>query len=337
MIRAAILGLGWWGQTLNRRLRASRRIKATHGVDPALERLKGNPGLENLELLASYDALLSSPAIDAVIVATPHALHERQVIDAARHGKHVFCEKPLNLSAAGARRMAEACRENGVILGVGHERRFEPALSALAGLVSSGTLGRIAHVDCNWSHDGVLRLAENDWRKDPAHAPAGLLTGLGVHITDWFQSVFGPVGRVAAETVRGSRMGGTDETVAVKFAFESGVLGWLCCLSVTPFYFRLAVFGDKGWAEVRQDQNVDVATSAAMEVRLTGGPIERHEFEMGDQVLANLEAWAEAVEGGAPYPNTPLQMVHNVEILEAIVTSAREGRPVDIGELRAHS
>ena len=106
---------------------------------------------------------------------------------------------------------------------------------ALADMVRDGALGRIAHLDCNWSHDGALALADNDWRKNPNHAPAGPLTGLGVHITDWFQAVFGPVSRLSAQTVKGTRMGGTDETVSVRLEFESSVLGWLCCSSVTPF------------------------------------------------------------------------------------------------------
>src|SRR5690606_27454861 len=74
MIRAGIVGLGWWGRTLNERLRSSRSITVTHGVDTDLARLEGVPGLQNLVLSDDYDRLLSTDQIDAVIIATPHAL-----------------------------------------------------------------------------------------------------------------------------------------------------------------------------------------------------------------------------------------------------------------------
>ena len=128
-------------------------------------------------------------------------------------------------------------------------------------------------------------------------------------------------------------MGGTDETVSVRLEFESSVLGWLCCSSVTPFYFRLTTFGDKGWAEVRQFSNVDLAKSAFVDLRLKGEDIQRREYPMGDPILANLEAWADAALGKEPYPNTNRQMIHNIEILESIVLSAKESRVVDVCEL----
>lgn len=334
MIRVGIVGLGWWGRTLNERLRSSRKLRVTHGMDVSLTNLGREDGLKNMCLLDDYERLLSMEEVDAVIIATPHALHEAQVIKAAQKGKHVFCEKPLCLSAAGARRMVAACHDNGIVLGVGHERRFEVALVALADLIRAGELGEIVHVDCNWSHDGLRNLDSSNWRKDPTHAPAGLLTGLGVHITDWFQDTLGPVTRLTAEANRGSRMGLTDEAISVKLEFETGVTGWLCCLGITPFYFRLVVFGDRGWAEVRQFHNVDVETKAFVDLRLTGQEVERREYPMNDAILANLEAWADSISGGQTYPNTPAQMIHNIEILEAIVTSAREGaREVDLATL----
>jgi len=101
----------------------------------------------DLALTDDLDAVLADPAIDAVLLATPHSLHPAQVIACAEAGKQVFCEKPLALHRADAARMFGACREAGVTLAVGHNRRFWPSMRALRDIVTSGELGTILHVE----------------------------------------------------------------------------------------------------------------------------------------------------------------------------------------------
>jgi predicted dehydrogenase len=320
-IRAAIVGLGWWGKTLRERLTRSRTIQVTHGVDPEVATAGDLDGLSGLTLTAGYEDILASPEIDAVIIATPHLLHEAQAMAAIAAGKHVFCEKPLTLTAASAAKLVEASQKAGLVLGVGHERRFETTLRALAELVKSGEIGEIVHVDCNWSHQGVSSLADDNWRKDPAQAPCGMLTGLGIHMTDWILSTLGPVAEVSATTREGTGMGRNSASVAIQFTMETGVEGWLCCLGTTPFYFRLVVFGTAGWAEVRQSENVDKARQATMHVSLNG-KVEQRVYDLNDAVLENLDAWGDAILGKAVYPISNRQLVHNVEILQAIIESS---------------
>jgi predicted dehydrogenase len=329
LIRAAIVGLGWWGRTLHERLTRSRTIRVTHGVDPAVPASGGPDGLSGLTLTADFAEVLRNPKIDAVIIATPHLLHEEQAMAAIAAGKHVFCEKPLTLTAAAAARLVDASRKAGLMLGVGHERRFETTLRALAELVRSGELGEIVHVDCNWSHQGVSILADDNWRKDPAQAPCGMFTGLGIHITDWVLSTLGPVAEVNARTKAGTGMGRNSASVAIQFTMESGVDGWLCCLATTPFYFRLVVFGSSGWAEVRQSENVDKARQATMTVCLNGKTEERV-YDLNDAVLENLDAWGDAILGKAVYPISDRQLVHNIEIMQAIVDSSYSNRSVAV-------
>src|SRR5690606_20010221 len=93
------------------------------------------------------------PEVEAVILTTPNTLHEEHVTACARAGKHVFCEKPLGLTAASARRSVQACVDAVVQLGVGHERRVEPAMGALAGLSRGGALGTIMHAAAAFCHE----------------------------------------------------------------------------------------------------------------------------------------------------------------------------------------
>ena len=328
-INAAVVGLGWWGRTLVGRLLRSRFIRVTHGYDPVLPAVALSDDLPEMALVGDYQDILRDPGIDAVIIATPHLLHEEQAMAAIVAGKHVFCEKPLTLTAASAARLVEASAASGLVLGVGHERRFETTLGELARLATSGELGEIVHVDCNWSHQGVSVLADNNWRKDPAQAPCGMFTGLGIHITDWVLATFGPIAEVNATTTAGTGMGRNSASVAIRYRTAGGIEGWLCCLGTTPFYFRLVVFGTAGWAEIRQSENVDHARQATLDVCI-GGKVERRVVDLNDAVLENLDAWGAAALGRGAYPISPRQMVHNIEIMQAVVASSHSGHTVPV-------
>src|SRR5256712_6524390 len=129
MIRAAIVGLGRWGRSLvasvqgkSKDLRfvlAHTRTRAT-----AEDFCRG----QGLALVDSYEQLLADPNVDAVVLATPHSLHESQIIAAAAAGKHIHVEKHITLNSAGADRAVDAARKAGVALAGRPVRRFPPAL-----------------------------------------------------------------------------------------------------------------------------------------------------------------------------------------------------------------
>ncbi|MDH4117401.1 MAG: Gfo/Idh/MocA family oxidoreductase [Acidimicrobiia bacterium] len=321
MLRCAVVGLGWWGRQIVDSVAGSEHLEVVIAVDPAAE--PDTASSRGLALVADMNAAVDS--VDAVIVATPHTLHPAQVMEAAAAGKHVFCEKPLALNAADARRMVETCREAGVILGVGHERRFEGAMEEVARLAGDGALGELLFLECNWSHDLFARNPASTWRRDPSQAPAGTLTALGVHITDFFQSVAGPVVEVKAISSHRSSTFPGDDVLSVQFRFARGALGVLTNLASTPFYSRLAVFGDAGWAEVKEISNVDIPDPATLTWTGSNGVVHVREFPHTNTVRANLEQWARTIEGSAVYRFSDAELIHNVEILEAIVRSAETG------------
>src|SRR4029434_1760395 len=122
MIRAAIVGLGWWGRTLVEAIQnQSEDIRfvagATRNVSPEVAAFAQ---AQTFQLADSYDALLADPAIDAVVLATPHSQHSGQVVAAAGARKHVFCQKPFALTRAEADAAVAATRRAGVTLGLGY-------------------------------------------------------------------------------------------------------------------------------------------------------------------------------------------------------------------------
>src|SRR2546427_6648916 len=96
-------------------------------------------------------ALLKDSRVDGVFVSSPNALHAEHVVQAAKAGKHVLCEKPMATTIADAVRMVQACRRAGVTLGVAFNLRQHPAYIRARELVAAGTLGRIVLAQAQWA------------------------------------------------------------------------------------------------------------------------------------------------------------------------------------------
>ena len=279
----------------------------------------------------SLEAALGDSRVDAVILATPHTLHEEQVLAAAAAGKHVFCEKPLGLTARSARRSVAACSGAGRILGIGHERRFEPALMRVRALVESGDLGTIMHAEAAFSHDKLTQVSHDDWRTSKVASPAAGMTAMGIHLTDLYISLFGRVKTVQA-LIADRKLGWeTGDVLTVQLAFEAGMTASFSAILATPHFIRFHVFGSDQWVEVRNDTHPDTPGGVAeLALARSGKPMISERYDWTDTVMSNLEAFASAIHGESEYPYSPLEMIHNIEVLEAITQSAEMGETIHL-------
>ena len=330
MLDAAVIGLGWWGKILTQTLAASGKIRVVRLFDVDAEAGRAFAGERGIEFAGSFEAVLEDGAVDAVILATPHSLHERQIVAAARAGKHVFCEKPLCLDRASAVRALDAVRDAGVRIAIGHERRFEPPIMKAAGLVRDGRLGVPMHIEGNFSHDIFTALDSGNWRMKSSESPAGGLTATLIHLMDLSISLFGQPEQVRASCECHGGVVTNGDTLSAHVRFAGGRTATLNALTHTPFFSRFAVFGSEGWAEVRDKAHVQTPEGWFLTTCFRDGKPSTEEFAAATPVLSNLEAFADAVAGAAPYPNTPEQMTMNVSLLEAIVKSNASGRVEEV-------
>lgn len=328
MINAALAGLGWWGQHIVRRMAGSEvmRIAAAIETNPERAAFAAEHGIPFLGSLA--DAL-ADPAIDAVILATPHALHTDQIAAAAKAGKHVFCEKPLALTRAEAEASVAACRAAGVMLGIGHERRYEAAIGEARRILRAGGLGTIMHVEANFSHDKLANVPPGDWRASPKDAPAAGMTAMGIHLTDLYLDLVGPVTEVFAATTSRVAYAETGDVISVLMRFESGATGYINAILVTPLYIALTIFGSEGWLEIRNHTHPDTPGPTTLTWQHRDGRREAREFAWHDTVRTGLETFARAI-AGEPYPFTDAQKIGNVAVLEAICRSAASNAPAAV-------
>lgn len=329
----AIAGYGWWGKHIAARLIGHEHIHVAAVVEP-LEGQHAAIAEMGLQALTNLDAALALDDVAAVILTTPNPLHEEQILACAGAGKHVFCEKPLGLTAASARRSVAACKAAGVQLGIGHERRFEPAMLALKTALDEQSLGTIMHAEAAFSHDKLIGVPKGDWRTSKAVSPAAGMTAMGIHLTDLFISFFGRVEAVQAMTSSRSLGWETGEVVTAQLRFEAGMTATLSAVLHTPHFIRMHVFGTEEWIEVLNDSHPDTPGGKVRYLQSrTGQSVVQTEIDWADAVTTNLEAFADAAQGLAHYPFTADQMVHNIEVLEAITLSAEDQKTVLIADL----
>ena len=330
MVNAALVGLGWWGRTILKLLQDSAKLRIVKAVD-VTDEAAAFAREQRVDFTRELDAALADPAVDAVILCTPHTLHTRQIVRAANAGKHVFCEKPLSLARADVEQAVAACNANGVALAVGHERRFEPPMLELQRLTTSGALGTVLQVEANFSQNLFLALAPDNWRLSSKEAPAGPMTATGIHMLDLSVGLCGPAKRVLANVRRlGSNLANGD-TLAILVDFESGANALISAILATPFDGRFAVYGTKGWAEVRDKSHPQDPKGWTLLKSVEAGKVETVDYPAAFAVRDNLEAFADAAAGRAPYPVPQEQMIWNIAALEAIVKSAASGNIEMVG------
>ncbi len=325
MLKTAVIGLGWWGSTIIESLKENSRVNIIVGVDIREEHGIAITKKHDLKFYNDISGALNNPEIEAVIIATPHGLHEEMFFASLRADKQIFCEKPFALTSKAANQMISKAEAKGIVIGIGHERRYEGAFEEIKRIVDNGELGTILHLEFNVSYNNMVKIPTKGWRKDPTQAPAGLMTALGVHQTDFMQTLAGPVDKINAQLIHRSKDFPNEDVLTVQFFFKSGISGSLTSLATTPFYQRMSIFGDRGWIENREISNVDVPDPATLVWRGMDDEIRTQTYKMTETVKLNIESWADAVMGKAPYRFTNQEILHNVQILETIVRSIESG------------
>jgi predicted dehydrogenase len=327
MINAAIVGIGRWGQYLVTSVQgSSEHIKFTAGVTRTKSKAEAFCSEQGIDLRDDYAELLNDPNIDAIVLATPHTQHEEQIVAAAKAGKHVFTEKPFTLDRPSAERAVAACKEAGVALALGHNRRFMENTVALKAMIEAGELGTLMHIDGNQSSD--LNVAAGAWRDSREESPAGGMTSLGVHALDCIIHLAGKISAIDAYSTRRAIGFDIDDTTAALLRFENGMTGTLVSMASTAKIWHIRIAGSKGWAEMRDNKMLTVCKSdgSPEDIVFDDSPYPH----MGS-ISGEIEEFALAAAGKASYRISPEEMVHNAEVLAGLITSAETGNRVTFG------
>jgi len=317
MIKAGVVGLGWWGQLLARSVKDSKKINITSGFTRTPSNASDFITETGIKLYKEYEQLLNDKSIDAIILATPHSMHVEQIKLAAEHKKHIYVEKPIALTLKETRTALGAARTAGVEIAVGFQRRCHPSMIAALDAVRNGKIGRVLHVEGHQSAPGLRIYKEGSWRQAREEQPAGGMTGMGIHLLDGMVSVLGAVEDVTVKSKKILQNNDSilDDMTSVLLTFETGTTGYIGTSIATSGYFSLRFFGENGVVEVRNpDLGEFVYTDQTAKIEVT----ENKGFNMEG---ASLELFADQITGSGSFPVSDKEVLYSSGALEKIIAA----------------
>jgi predicted dehydrogenase len=291
-----------------------------------------------------YQDVLARDDIDLVTIATPNSLHEPIAIAALQAGKHVLCEKPLALTLDGARRMAAAAQDSGLVNSVNYRYRWVPSARYLKELLEGGEVGDVRQIFMNYFNASVLDpSAPMQWRQTRTEG-GGILADIGSHLIDLSLWWLGPIRRVRCDLRTFTRerpdTGGgltpvdVDDAATCQLEFASGTFGVLnasgLCLGRLN-HQRIEVYGTTGGVvyEIARPGDIggDVfhACFGDAQHRLVGmAPARTPPWFTGTPLDAFLEFF-QAIHDGREAPVTFADAVRVQAVLDAAERSAAGG------------
>ena len=325
-LRAGLIGLGMMGRHHARVLRSLEGVDLVVVADPG-----GDPyGVAgHLDVLPDVEAVIAAD-IDYCVVAAPTALHDEIGLALAAAGVHALIEKPLARDVEGARKLAEAFEQAGVVGAVGHVERYNPALQSMRRRLEAGDLGDVYQIITRRQGPFPARIAD-----------VGVVKDLATHdidLTAWVAQQ--PYASVAARTAHKSGREHED-LVAVTGQLADGIVTSHLVNWLSPMKERVTVVtGDRG-TFVADTLNADLTFHAngivptewdeiARFRGVTEGDVIRYAIAKPEPLRTEHEAFRDAVEGKAAEIVTMRQGLATVAVAEAVMESARSGRSIDL-------
>lgn len=251
-IRFAVAGCGAIGAVHAEAISSLPGASLAAVFDVRKEAAEAHAARYGCDAFTEYDMLLSRKDVDAVVICTPSGLHSELAVQAARAGKHVVCEKPLDTVRSRAEAMIAACRENGVTLYPILQHRYSPVSAAVKRAIEEGKLGKLfwgsAHVI--WYRGGDY-YSSGSWRGTAA-LDGGVLMNQAIHYLDLLQYFLGRPVSVRGKCAGNRRLETEDVGIAC-LEFEGGVLGSIeATTDAKPgLYSEVSIYGELGSVIIR--------------------------------------------------------------------------------------
>ena len=320
MKRLVIQGLGKWGEILVKSLTNSKIAKFTSVVSRNPKSINKIAKKYQLKTYLNMSDAINDDKIDGIVLCTPHSIHSKQIIDYSKYKKPIFVEKPLALKVKDAIKAVKFCKQKRILLAVGQNRRFLPTYNYLRNILAKNKLGKILHIEANFSGPSGFRHAKSGWRSNSKESPAGGMTGKGIHMTDLMISLLGPIKSVRARSKKQFLKNNMDDTTDVNIEFKNGTTGYLSTLTATADIWRFQVFGTLGWAEIRNENNLTIKMNYKKESKID---IKKINIEKSE-----LETFVKSFNK-KNFPVKNIEAIENIRLLENINLSISKQKTIE--------
>ena len=329
MIRFGIAGFG---------LHAVRRLMPGFALAQnckvvALSRRDANEARKNAaqygipHVFASTEELCRCPEVDAVLVTTPNVRHLQDVLTAVAAGKPVLCEKPMGMNSDECRRMVEAARNAGVVLGVAQVFRFEESTARFRERVAAGDIGHPIFARSEFSYPGSGHARA--WLYNRSMSGGGPIADVGVHCIDALRYI------LQDEPRRVTAVGGPDEqsgdveaAAVVTLEFQRGTMATVLVSTRAHYRTPLEIVGDAG--VLRADDALNVEHPIKLDLWREGQRVAEETVSNQLAYARQVDAFAAAVEGREVFPVPGEEGWRNQLILDAAYRSLSSGKSEEL-------
>lgn len=288
----------------------------------------------------NYQDMLLWDEIDIVTIATPSGAHMEPTVEAARRGKHVICEKPIEISPERIDKMIEAHSRSGTYLGGIFNYRFTDAIQLLKAAIENGRFGIITHASAAvpwWRNEEYYK---NSWRGSWQLDGGGALMNQSIHMIDILQYLMGPIDSLYGYIASLGHSIEVEDTATAILRFKNKALGAIYGTTASfPGQFRrLEITGTRGTVIMEENsfkvwQFAD-PTEQDKQIMEKYNKIEKGGSASDPKAISfelhakNIAAFISAIEEKRPFGIDGAEARKAVEIIRAIYSSAKENRQI---------
>ena len=278
-------------------------------------------------------ALLAEDTVDAVAVCTPCATHTAIIRKAADYGKHILCEKPVEVSADRFQGMIDYCTARRVLFAGVLQHRYDPAVEAVRRVLDTGHIGELlcASVRMMWHRDEDY-FHQSSWRTTRENGGTALINQ-GIHYVDLLLYLAGDVASVCGSCCTLGKDALTENYASAQLHFRNGAVGSIECTTVAypGLYSELGLFGEKGSLVLRNDElffyEVKGERDPVLEQQVNSEAVLLKNRDNLVQCEGHRRQYADfnrAILGDAPLQFDAGEALKTIRFLEALEVSSRE-------------
>jgi predicted dehydrogenase len=319
--------MGWWSDVLADAVERSGKLQIVSCYTRSEEKRQAFAMKYGCRAAPSYEAILEDRGIEAIINTTPNNVHSETTRAAAAARKHVFLDKPIANTVADARALTRACRDAGVVLALGYQRRKESHFRWVRRQIDDGVFGKLVNAEANISRDRLGQFQLGSWRYTSEGMPGGVMLQIGIHYTDVLEFLMGPIKAVQGNLAQLVLPGENPDIASLILEHENGALSTLnACYASASEYYLMNVYGKEATAYY------DLHNGLRFLKRGTNRP-DPVSCAKNDTIVEELEEFAAAVRGEGQPEMDGEKGTASLAVLLAGIKSAREGRRVEVAEM----
>ncbi len=326
-VRLGVVGIGWWSNVLASAAQRTPNLEIASCFTRSADKRTAFAEEFKCGVAASYEDLLNDPSIDGIINTTPNHVHLETTGQAAARGKHVFLDKPIANSVREGLEITRLCKDAGIVLGMGYQRRREGPFRWMRDRIKDGTFGILVQAEANISRDRAGKFEAGHWRYTAEGMPGGVMLQIGLHYVDVLEMLLGPITEVSGMASQLVLPGDNPDVGSLMLKHENGAISTLnTSYASASEHYTLNLYGKK--ASGFFDDKLGLFTLNQGEEKVT--PVETPKV---DAIAQELEEWGRAIAGeGAPEVGGE-SATRSLAVVLAGVRSVKERRVIDVSEM----